>query len=104
MGPVAAVGAGAARVVQADLEEQRRWQRERESDLAHTQAELEHVRNEVQVMSKEFEDWRAYIHDLEAKLGLPLSGVEHGEEPPGNASGANGSSPEAALEGRLPTE
>jgi hypothetical protein len=76
-------------VVQADLEEERQWQRQRESDLVYHLAyvteleqEVQKLRDEVKVMSAEFEDWRTYIHDLERKLGLPLSGVEHGEEPP----------------------
>jgi hypothetical protein len=72
-----------ARVVQADLEEQRLWVRERESHLAYLEqeaeklhAEVENLRAEVQTMSKEFEDWRRYIHELEGKLGLPLSGEQ----------------------------
>jgi hypothetical protein len=89
--------AGGVRVVQADLEEQRRWERQRESDLPYLQAE-------VSAMWKEFNDWRAYIHDLERQLGLPLSGVEAGDEPP--AGSANGASAEAEQqrEGRIPTE
>src|SRR4051812_39757095 len=78
-----------ALVVQADLEEERQWQRQRESDLVYHLAyvteleqEVAKLRGEVKTMSAEFEDWRGYIHDLERKLGLPLSGVEHGEEPP----------------------
>ena len=78
-----------ALVVQADLEEERQWQRQRESDLVYHLAyvteleqEVAKLRDEVRAMSSEFEDWRTYIHDLERKLGLPLSGVEHGEEPP----------------------
>jgi hypothetical protein len=102
MGPAREQVVGGTRVVQADLEDQRRWERERESDLVYTQAQYDHVRAEVQAMSKEFEDWRAYIHDLEGRLGLPLSGVERGEEPP--TGSANGSSPEAPREDRLPAE
>jgi hypothetical protein len=80
---------GSARVVQADLEEERQWQRQRESDLVYhlayvteLEGEVTKLREEVKTMSGEFEDWRSYIHELERKLGLPLSGVEHGEEPP----------------------
>jgi 2-polyprenyl-3-methyl-5-hydroxy-6-metoxy-1,4-benzoquinol methylase len=64
-GPEAARVAPGARVVQVDLEEQRRWERQRESDLA-----------QLRWMTQEMEDWRRYIHELEAKLGLPLSGAD----------------------------
>jgi hypothetical protein len=63
-----------ARVVQADLEEQRLWVRQRESHLAYLEQEAEKLRAEVSSMSKEFDDWRRYIHELEGKLGLPPSG------------------------------
>jgi SAM-dependent methyltransferase len=63
-----------ARVVQADLEEQRLWVRERESHLAFLEQEVEKLRAEVQWASKEFESWRRYINELEGKLGLPPSG------------------------------
>jgi uncharacterized coiled-coil protein SlyX len=89
-------------VVQTDLEEQRRWQRQRETDLcylgelqlkvAEKQLEVDELQVEVRAMSKEFADWRAYIHELEGRLGLPLSGVEPGQQPPGGS--ANGDSPE----------
>lgn len=55
--------AAGSRVVQVDLEEQRRWERQRESDLA-----------QLKWMASEMDDWRRYIHELEEKLGLPLSG------------------------------
>jgi hypothetical protein len=78
-----------ARVVQADLEDKRRWERQRESDLVYhvayvteLEGEVAKLRAEVQAMSAELADWRSYIHDLERKLGLPLSGVERGEQPP----------------------
>jgi hypothetical protein len=29
-----------------------------------------------------FEEWRAYIHELEARLGVPLSGVSEETRPP----------------------
>jgi SAM-dependent methyltransferase len=73
-GPEAERVAQGARVVQADLEEQRLWVRQRESHLAFLEQETEKLRAEVQSMSKEFEDWRRYIHDLEGRLGLPPSG------------------------------
>lgn len=98
LGPERARAAAGARVVQTDLEEQRRWERQREADLPY----LEELRREVKTMSKEFADWRAYIHELEGRLGLPLSGVGPGEEPP--TGSANGASAEADRESRIPTE
>ena len=59
-----------ALVTQADMLEQRRWERQRESDLAVMQA-----------LSGEREQWRAYIHELERELGRPLSGVSQEAQP-----------------------
>ena len=58
----------AAEVAGADLLEQRRWERQRESDLAYLQS-----------LRSEMEDWRDYIHELERQLGLPLSGKQDAE-------------------------
>ena len=91
-GPEAGRVASGARVVQADLEEQRLWVRQREAHLAYLEQEAEKLRDEVQSMSKEFEDWRRYIHDLEGRLGLPLSG-EQGTPEPGEL-GSNGAGAE----------
>ena len=77
-------------VVQTDLHEQRRWERQRDADLLFLadrnpslerrldEAHLEQRRNNVW-----FEEWRAYIHDLETRLGLPLSGAAPEELPSG---------------------
>jgi hypothetical protein len=73
-GPEAARVTLGARVVQADLEEQRLWVRERESHLAFLEQEVEKLRAEVQWASTEFDNWRRYINELEGKLGLPPSG------------------------------
>ena len=60
-----------AAVAQVAMEEQRRWERQRESDLAV-----------VRRMSQDLAEYRAYIHDLERQLGLPLSGTpEHPDHP-----------------------
>ena len=67
-GPAAEQLGGAADVAGADLLEQRRWERQRESDLAYLQA-----------LRGEMEDWREYIHELERQLGLPLSGKQDAE-------------------------
>lgn len=74
-GPARAELRAGARAVQTDLVEQRRWARQRESDLTFMRAYLA----ENERMSGEFAEWRAYIHELEGRLGLPLSGVERDE-------------------------
>ncbi|HEX8123132.1 MAG TPA: hypothetical protein VF549_17910 [Solirubrobacteraceae bacterium] len=84
MGPQAAALGVHAGVAQTDLDETRAWERQRESDLAHMEAlhrqiarlqgENDGFRTELQANHREFEDWRRYIHELEGKLGLPLSG------------------------------
>jgi SAM-dependent methyltransferase len=52
--------------------EQRRWERQRESNLAFAEAR-------VAALDAEREDWRNYIHELERELGRPLSGVDSDE-------------------------
>jgi SAM-dependent methyltransferase len=64
IGPAASRMAGAGAISQADLVEERRWQRQRESDLAFLQA-----------LEGELSEFRKYIHELEGRLGLPLSGT-----------------------------
>jgi hypothetical protein len=65
-----------AMVAQVDMEEQRRWERQREADLSM----LQDYGTEIQAMSKELAEYRAYIHDLERRLGLPLSGEPQPDE------------------------
>jgi len=84
LGPQAAALSVHAGVAQTDLDARRAWERQREADLAYMevlhrrvaelQAENDTFRAELQGNHKEFEDWRTYIHELEGKLGLPLSG------------------------------
>jgi SAM-dependent methyltransferase len=62
-GPAADELAAAPRVVQTDLLAQRRWERQRESDL--------HL---LQDAIAQLADFRAYIHELERQLGRPPSG------------------------------
>jgi SAM-dependent methyltransferase len=69
IGPGASMLSGAAAVREADLVEERRWQRQRESDLAF-----------LQTLEGELSEWRKYIHELEGRLGLPLSGTG-GQDP-----------------------
>jgi hypothetical protein len=68
-----------ARVIEADLLEQRRWERQRESDLALAEAMVTH-------QNERFAAWRAYTHELERELGRPLSGVEPDRQPAPPAS------------------
>src|SRR5436305_1635701 len=75
-GPRAGSVAGTAAVVHTDLDEQRAWERQRESDVAfyqHAAAELEEMRAWAREQITRFDEWRAYIHELEGKLGLPPS-------------------------------
>jgi SAM-dependent methyltransferase len=63
-GPRARDLAPVATYAQVDLTEQRRWVRQRESDNLM-----------LNDLVERFEDWRKYIHELEGRLGLPLSGT-----------------------------
>jgi SAM-dependent methyltransferase len=72
-------------VVATDLDAQRDWVRRREADLAYYKAmaaERDELYAEVRRLSAELAEYRRYIHDLEGRLGLPLSG-----EPPQLSSG-----------------
>jgi SAM-dependent methyltransferase len=69
--------ATAPRVVQADLAEQRRWERQRESDLQFMQDTRDRLEQEIARVA----EFRMYIHELEERLGLPRAG-----EPPAGAS------------------
>jgi SAM-dependent methyltransferase len=117
---VAAYGPGheelrrGALVTQADMLEQRRWERQRENDLALMQQVAEgydqtiaEQQQELQERTVWFEEWRKYIHELERELGLPLSGVspdalpespweqpEQPEQDSANAAGAGSAPPE----------
>jgi SAM-dependent methyltransferase len=72
-GPAAGHLRPAAGVAGADLLEQRRWERQRESDCAHLQATEQRLRSELEFWETEIEDWRKYIRELEERLGLPNS-------------------------------
>lgn len=79
-----------ALAVQTDQLEQRRWERQRESDAAVAQqvadeqraavaaqdVTIARQREELQAQTRQFDDWRAYIHELERELGRPPSGGE----------------------------
>lgn len=84
-----------ALAVQADMIEQRRWERQRENDLALMQKVADEHESEVQALDEKiveqreelrqrtvwFEEWRTYIHELESELGRPLSGASEEEKP-----------------------
>jgi Methyltransferase domain len=71
-GPAVARLQGAATIFEADQRGERRWTRQRESDLAYLEAELVSLR----ALAAQMDDWRRYIHDLEDRLGLPRAGSE----------------------------
>jgi hypothetical protein len=87
--------ASAALAVQTDVSEQRRWERQRESDVAVAQHDIAIAQREAQELraaleaqdltiasqreelrrqTAEFDAWRTYIHELERELGRPPSG------------------------------
>ena len=68
-----------ATAAQVDLDEQRRWVRQREADNAL----LREYVAQLGVFEREREEWRRYIHELEGRLGLPPSGGEQAELPAG---------------------
>ncbi len=75
-------------VVQTDLDAQRDWVRRREADLDFYRSAYEQVLTEkdeltalVRAHFARFDEWRSYIHDLERRLGLPLSGVSAEQAP-----------------------
>lgn len=74
-GPQAASLGGLAVAGQVDLDAHRAWERQRESDNELLQQALETVERQ----SGEFADWRAYIHELEDRLGLPRTGTPERE-------------------------
>jgi SAM-dependent methyltransferase len=67
---------GSAIAEQTDMLAARRWERERESNLAVAEetvrAQTETLRSHV----TQFDQWRTYIHELERELGRPLSGAD----------------------------
>lgn len=84
--------------VQTDMLAQRRWERERESDLALAQRQV--ILTEQQVIEQQeelqrrtvwFEEWRTYIHELEQELRRPLSGVSENDLPDRGEGGDHGS-------------
>jgi hypothetical protein len=78
IGPGATRLADAGAIGEADLVEQRRWERQRESDLAFLKSiegKVKGLEDHAASLEGQFGEWRAYIHELEGRLGLPLSGT-----------------------------
>src|SRR4051794_18690171 len=69
-GPRALDALGGAAVAPVDLDEQRRWVRQRESNISYLQDAQRFAEQAV----REREDWRRYIHELEDRLGIPRAG------------------------------
>lgn len=89
-----------ALAAQADTLSQRRWERQRESNVALAEQRVEELRaalaaqeaiaaeqaEQLRANTAQFDEWRAYIHELEAQLGKPLAGsrdairAERGED------------------------
>jgi SAM-dependent methyltransferase len=79
---------------QTDELEQRYWERQRETELAFAQAladkhgdvvvtqseTIARQAEELRSQTRQFDEWRAYIHELEHELGRPLSGVQPDEQ------------------------
>ncbi len=91
-----------ALVAQTDMLAQRRWERQRESDLAVMQAQAQRHDAIVRKLNDElaernvwFEEWRAYIHELERELERPLSGVSPEQLPERSADAHSNAHPEA---------
>ncbi|HYM45715.1 MAG TPA: class I SAM-dependent methyltransferase [Solirubrobacteraceae bacterium] len=84
-----------ALAVQTDMLEERRWERQRESNVAlaeqmvrENKAAVEaqeliivKQREELRGYTATFDEWRAYIHELERELGRPLSGSSAEDSP-----------------------
>lgn len=91
-----------ALVAQTDVLEQRAWERQRENDMALMQKVASEHEAEVQALDLKileqrdelrertiwFEEWRAYIHELERELGRPPSGVSPDQLPEPQPAGA----------------
>jgi hypothetical protein len=77
-GPRAQELAAGPRVVQADLEEQRRWERQRDSDLRYTQDAWELLKREY----ARTEQLTAQVHELERMLGKRPREDADGARPP----------------------
>lgn len=97
-----------ALVTQADALGNRRWQREREAHLASLELLVAEQHEELRRDAVWFTEWREYIHELERKLGLPLSGATPEDLPAASGDGtpehAEGTSTTGEAERTTPSE
>jgi SAM-dependent methyltransferase len=91
--------ARSALAVQSEMLEQRRWERQRESDLARSQRLALEQQEQLQERTVWFEEWRKYIHELERELKRPLSGVAEDELPSSGETAPVRDAPAAAPPG-----
>jgi SAM-dependent methyltransferase len=96
-----------ALAAQADLLDQRRWERQRESNIAFAEAMAHEQREalasheqtivtqraELRKQTAQFDEWRSYIHELEHELGRPLAGTPQAMAQAGEPAGAHESPP-----------
>ena len=75
LGPRATQVAAHAAAAPMDLDAQRTWERQRESDLAFYERSVDEYRRIADEHIARVDEFRAYIHDLEDQLGLPRSGT-----------------------------
>jgi hypothetical protein len=75
--------------VQSEMHEQRRWERERENDLAVSQRLTAEQQEELRQRTIWFEEWRTYIHELERQLNRPLSGAGENDLPEADPSSSS---------------
>jgi SAM-dependent methyltransferase len=77
-GPRAGELAGCAAVAQVDRRGQRAWERQRSADIAFyrvLRAERDELHADLEDHIRQVTAYRTYVHELEARLGLPLSGA-----------------------------
>jgi SAM-dependent methyltransferase len=92
-GPRIAELEGAAAAAQVDAAAQRAWERQRSADLAYFRvrtAQRDELAAQLDETVRQLEEFRAYIHELETRLGIPLSGTGNGagtSEKPADTAG-----------------
>ena len=106
-----------ALAAQTDMLEQRRWERQRESELAFAGARGQARRGGSRCerddrragggaarADGQFDEWRAYIHELERELGRPLVGRHAGRAPAADADASRRTEPRPTTAPAEPTK
>jgi hypothetical protein len=89
---------------QTDVNAQRCWERERDSEVAvaiqiadenrsavrRMEKTIADQANELRAHTRQFEEWRSYIHELEHELGKPLAGTREAAAAAAASAGAVG--------------